>query len=109
MAEPFTILRLNQPERESMAKPIRICEGATISAEDVERVETAIKKLADKELGAPREITLTVPLHVHHEYPKALYKGAQTRTVQDADEEAAAAKDGFGPYGHETFAAKEGA
>jgi len=91
-----------------VAKQVTICDGAVISEQDVERVEAAIKKLADKQVGAPREITLTIPLHVHHEFPKALYKGKQARTVHSADEEAAAAKDGFGPYDHQAFTAKEG-
>ena len=89
-----------------MSKALTICDGAVISEQDVERVEAAIKKLADKELGAPREITLTIPIHVHHEYPKILYKGKQPRSVANSDAEAAAAKDGFGPYDHEAFTAK---
>jgi len=91
-----------------MAKAITICEGAVISEQDVERVEAALKKLANKEVGAPREITLTIPIHVHHEFPKILYKGKQARTVQNADEQGAAAKDGFGPHDHEAFTAKGG-
>jgi hypothetical protein len=91
-----------------VAKAHTICDGAVISEQDVERVEAALKRLADKEAGAPREITITIPIHVHHEYPKVLYKGKQTRRVQNTDEEAAAAKDGFGPYDHEAFTAKEG-
>lgn len=92
-----------------MAKAITICEGAVISEQEVERVEVALRKLADREVGAPREITLTIPIHVHHEFPKILYKGKQARNVNNADEQAAAAKDGFGPYDHQAFTAKEGA
>jgi len=90
-----------------MAKPIVIADGATISAGEVERVEAALKDLAEKKIDAPRDITLTATLHVHHEFPKLLYKGKESRSVADKDQEAAAAAAGFGPYDHEAFTAKE--
>lgn len=89
-----------------MESAITICEGATISAGEVERVEQAMAELA-KDSHAPREITLKATLHVHHEYPKTLYKGKETRSVVDIDQQAAAAKDGFGPYDHEAFTAEK--
>lgn len=89
-----------------MAKEIEICDGATISAAEVERVEQAMEKLKEDK-GAAHELTIMVTLHVHHEYPKTLYKGKEAKTVADSDAEAVAAKDGFGPYEHEAFTAKE--
>lgn len=89
-----------------MESAIEICPGATISAGEVERVNQAMKELA-KDAHAPREITLTATLHIHHEYPKTLYKGKETRSVADASAEEAAMEAGFGPYDHEAFTAKE--
>lgn len=89
-----------------MAKEIEVCEGATISAAEVERVEKAMEKLKEDK-GATHELTLTVTLHLIHEFPKLLYKGKEVRTVADSDAEAAAAKDGFGSLDHEAFTAKE--
>jgi hypothetical protein len=85
-----------------MADPIEICEGAEISAEEVQRVEDAMALLA-KDNHAARVITLTATLHVHHDFPKVLYKGKDSRLVADAKEEKAATTDGFGPYNHKTF------
>jgi len=89
-----------------MATEIKVFEGATISAEEVERVQQAMLELA-KDPHAPREITVKAILHVHHEYPKMLYNGKETRSVADAAEEKAAEADDFGPYDHEAFTAKE--
>jgi hypothetical protein len=60
-----------------------------------------------KDPHAPREVTLKAILHIHNDFPKMLYKGKETRTVGNADAEAAAAKDGFGPYDHEAFTTEE--
>jgi hypothetical protein len=84
---------------------ITICKGATIRAEEVARVEAAMKKLVEDK-GAAHELVVTVTLHNHNEYPKTLYKGKESRMVDSGDAEAAAAKDGFGPYDHEAFTAK---
>jgi hypothetical protein len=89
-----------------METPITICEGATILPEEVERVHQAMKDLA-KDPHAPRAITLKVILHIHHEYPKTLYRGKETRTVADAGQQEAAATEGFGPYDNQAFRAKE--
>lgn len=81
---------------------IKICVGATISAAEVERVHEAMDKLeADK--GAAHEMTVHVTLHLHHEYPKMLYKGKEAKSVADSDAEAAAIEDGFASYDHESF------
>lgn len=85
-----------------MSSAIVICEGATISAEEVARVEKAMEELAT-DSHAAREITLTATLHIHHEFPNTLYKGKETKSVADAEEEAAAVKAGFGPYDHKAF------
>lgn len=89
-----------------MATEIEVCDGATISAAEVERAEKAMEQLKEGK-GAAHELTITVTLRLHHEYPKTLYKGKEAKTVADSDTEAAAAKDGFGPYEHEAFTAKE--
>ena len=89
-----------------MAEEIKVCEGATISAAEVERVEKAMAQLQEDK-GVTVELSVTVTLRQHHEYPKTLYKGKEAKVVADAGAEAAAAKDGFGPYDHEMFAAKE--
>lgn len=89
-----------------MESAITICEGATISPEEVERVHQAMKELA-KDPHAPREITVKAVLHIHHEYPRVLYKGKETRSVADAGQQEAAASEGFGPYDHQAFTAKE--
>ena len=81
---------------------ITICEGATIIANAVKRVEEAMTKLVDDK-GAAHTISIEVVLHNHNEYPKTLYKGREVRTVQTSEHEADAAKDGFGPYDHEAF------
>ncbi len=87
-------------------KIITIGEGAQISAAEVERVEKAIEQLKEDK-GATREMTVTVTLHLHHEYPKVVYKGKEHKAVANADEEAAAAGEGFGVYDHKAFTAKE--
>lgn len=89
-----------------MAKALVICEGATISAGEVERVEAALAELA-KDFHAPRSITLTATLEIYREYPKIVYKGKEHKSVANKSEEDAAASDGFGPYDHEAFTAKE--
>lgn len=89
-----------------MQQAITICEGATISAVEVARVEKAMAELA-KDHHAPREMTLNVTLHVHHEFPKTLYKGKETLSVAGAEEEAMAEKDGFGHYDNEAFTAAD--
>lgn len=81
---------------------ITICKGATISSAEVKRVEEAMKNLVD-DGGANHKMSVEVVLHNHHEYPKAVYRGKEVRTVDGPDSEAAAAKDGFGPYDHEEF------
>ena len=83
---------------------ITICKGATISAEEVKRVEAAMAKLVEDN-GANHSMTVEVILHSHNEYPKMLYKGKEVRTIDGQESEAAAAKDGFGPYDHEAFIA----
>lgn len=85
-----------------MSKEIEVCEGATISAAEVERVEKAMEKLAEDK-GASHQVTVTVTLRIHHEYPKTLYKGKEVKVVEDSDAEKAAIKDGFGPLNHRTF------
>jgi hypothetical protein len=89
-----------------MSKEIEICDGATISAAEVERVEEAMAQL-EEDKGAAHSMTVTVSLRIHHEYPKTLYRGKDSTVVVSAAEEAGAAKDGFGPYDHEAFTAKE--
>ncbi len=89
-----------------MPSEIKICEGAVISAEEVKKVQQAMLELA-KDNHAPREITLKATLHVHHEFPKTLYKGKETRAVANSEEQAMAAAAGFGPYDHEAYTAKE--
>jgi hypothetical protein len=82
---------------------IVIAGGATISALEVKRVEEALATLA-KDHHAPREITLTATLSVHHEFPKVLYKGKGTKTtvsVADDAAETAARADGYGDYEHD--------
>jgi hypothetical protein len=77
-----------------MSKAIVIAEGATISALEVKRVEEALAELA-KDNHAPREITLTATLHVHHEYPKHVTVGKDAddrpivKIVNSAEEEKA--------------------
>jgi hypothetical protein len=83
---------------------ITICKGATISAHEVKRVEDSMAKLIEDN-GAAHTISVDVVLHNHNEYPKTLYKGKEVRTVDGHEAEAAAAKDGFGPYDHEAFSA----
>ncbi len=85
---------------------ITICKGATIRASEVKRVKEAMAKLVEDN-GANHEIMVTVTLHNHNEYPKIVYKGKETRSVADADQEAAATEEGFGPHDHKAFTAKE--
>lgn len=79
-----------------------IVNGAEIDA----AIESA-KQALEKDASSPREVTVTVKLHKHEEYPKTLYRGKETKAVADADSEAAAAKEGFGPYDHAAFIAVE--
>jgi hypothetical protein len=88
---------------ESSPSAITICEGAVIAAEEVARVLARVGDAVARVEGAVEELMVKVTLHVHHEYPKVLYKGQETRSVADADQQAAAEKDGFGPYDHEGF------
>ena len=81
---------------------ITICKGATISAEEVKRVEAAMAKLVEDN-GAAHKLTVEVILHNHNEYPKTLYKGKEVRMVRNATEHKAATADGFGTYDHEAF------
>jgi hypothetical protein len=101
----FGILKKNEREKK-VAKQFTICDGAVISEQDVGRIEAALEKLKEDK-GASHELTVSVTLHLHHEYPKTLYKGKQTRAVHNADEQAAAAKDGFGRYDHQAFTMRE--
>ena len=78
-----------------MAKPnpVVILGGATIGSEEVQRVQDAMNLLA-RDNHAPREITVTATLHVHHEYPKhvtvAKDKDGEpiTKVVNSPEEEA---------------------
>lgn len=85
-----------------MADRIEVCEGATIGTEEIERVAAAMAELA-KDPHAPREISVKVTLHIHNEYPKMLYRGKETKSVANEKAEAAAEKEGFGPYEHKVF------
>lgn len=85
-----------------MAKEIIICDGAVISASEVERVENEVA-LLKKGGGANSELTVTATLHLHHDFPKVLYNGKKARSVANAEEESAAVSDGFGGYDHESF------
>lgn len=89
-----------------MSEQFKILDGATIGAEEVGRVKLALEELG-KNPHAPREITVKATLHVHHDYPRLLYKGNDSRSVANTEEEAVAAKDGFGPYDHKAFTATE--
>lgn len=78
-------------------------------ANDAE-IEAAVKSAQDAlnaDPSAPREISVTIKFHKHEEYPKVFYKGKDHKSIANAQEEAAAASDGFGPYDHEAFTAKE--
>jgi repressor of nif and glnA expression len=81
----------------------RLPAGANISLIDQKRISDALEAL-EKDVHAPRSITVEVGLHVHHEYPKHVtigkrvigtdVEGAEitepiTTVVNDADEEAA--------------------
>lgn len=73
-------------------------------------IDAAIKsaqEAIEKDHSAPREISVTVKLHKHEEFPKTLYKGKEMVTVQDAEQQRVATAGGFGPYDHEAFTAKE--
>lgn len=61
------------------------------------RIDDALDALA-KDPHAPREISVRVRLHIHHEYPKSLFKGKASRIVNSATEEKAAVEDGFGAF-----------
>ena len=73
--------------------PVVILGGATIGSDEVQRVQDAMNLLA-RDNHAPREITVTATLHVHHEYPKHITIGKDkedqpmTKLVYSADEEA---------------------
>jgi ribosome-associated translation inhibitor RaiA len=81
-------------------------ENVNLSDTEKQRIADALEALT-KDPHAPRELTVTVTLHVHNEFPKTLYKGKQTRVVADPEAEQQAAADGFGPYDHEAYTATE--
>lgn len=81
-------------------------EFVNVSEEEMQKVDAAIEELK-KDPHAPRNVSVTLTVHVHNEYPKTLYKGKEVQMVADADAEEAAAEAGFGPYDHEAFTAKE--
>lgn len=83
-----------------MSKEFEVVNGAELDA-----AISAAQEALSKDPSAPREITVKVKFHRHEEFPKALYKSKEVRTVADAESEAVAAKDGFGPYDHEAFSA----
>lgn len=66
--------------------------GASISLEEIKRVEDAVAALASDH-HASREMTISVTLHVHHEYPKHVKVGEDkegnpiTKIVYSAEEE----------------------
>jgi|SRR5215472_7447347 len=71
-------------------------EGATFAHGEIERVEAAVKALA-ADHHAPRELSVRVDLHVHHEYPKHVVvgkdkDGANLTVVCHSSEEEAAIK-----------------
>jgi hypothetical protein len=74
--------------------------GANFAAGEEERIKKALEELG-KDNHAPRELTIKVTLHVHHDYPKVLYKGAGTakaKHVNSIDEETEATTDGYGAF-----------
>lgn len=74
--------------------------GANFAAGEEERIKKALQEL-EKDTHAPRELTIKVTLHVHHDYPKLVYKGAgssKAKSVTNPDDEAAARADGYGAF-----------
>jgi hypothetical protein len=80
----------------------RLPAGANISLLDQKRISDALEAL-EKDVHAPRSLSIEVGLHVHHEYPKHVTIGKRvvgtdaegaeitepiTTVVNDADEEA---------------------
>ena len=86
--------------------PLTLPEGASVSLEEQKKVSDALAAL-EKDPHAPREVTLRVTLHIHNEYPRIVYRGKETRSVQDEAALAKALDEGFSDYDHEAFTAAQ--
>lgn len=75
-------------------------KGVSISIAEEKRVTDGLEALS-KDPHAPREISVSLTLHVHNEYPKLLYKGKDSVTVADEAGEEKAIADGFGKFSPE--------
>jgi hypothetical protein len=60
----------------------------TLSAMEDRRIQAALDALAVDQ-HAPREISVKLTLHIHHEYPKHVQAGGNTVVVNNPDEESA--------------------
>ena len=67
---------------------MEIFEGAVLLPGEIEKVKAALGKLAD-DSHAPREVSVKIRLHVHHEYPKHIQVGEKLVVVNSAEEEKA--------------------
>jgi hypothetical protein len=70
--------------------------GAVLAHGEFDRIKKAVEEL-EKDSHAPRDLSAKIRIHVHHEYPKALYLGSKKSVVvQNAKEEQEARSKGFG-------------
>jgi hypothetical protein len=72
-------------------------DGAAIAESEQKKIADALEALS-KDSHAPRQLSVSVTLHLHNEYPKHLYRGKDLVVVNDADEEAKAEAAGYGKF-----------
>ena len=61
-------------------------QSVNLGADEEKRIQDALYALAT-DPHAPREISVKLTLHIHHEYPKHVQVGGETVVVNNSDEE----------------------